>query len=153
LLRVLLIGACATPAHAQSVIRLVVPFGAGAVQDTIARAIAPDLSTALGRSVIVENRAGAGGTIGTSSVAKAAPDGATLILSGGSHTIAGSLYAKLPYDPIRDFTALGYIGSVDYVLMIPAAVPAASVREFVSYAKANPGKLNYSSAGTGSATH
>src|ERR1044071_5457635 len=84
-------------AHGQAVTRIVVPFGAGAVQDTIARTIAPDLGAALGRSVIVENRAGAGGTIGTGSVAKAAPDGQTLILAAASHTIAGSLYPRLPY--------------------------------------------------------
>lgn len=143
----------AAAVSAQPVVRLVVPFAAGGVQDIVARSLNAELGTLIGRSVIVENRSGAGGTIGTGSVAKAAPDGTTLILSAASHTIAGSLYAKLPYDPIGDFTGLGHIGSVDYVLMIAAAVPANSVKDFIAYAKANPGKMNYATAGNGSATH
>jgi len=86
-------------------------------------------------------------------VAKSPPDGLTLILAGASHTIAGSLYAKLPYHPLTDFTPIAHLGNVDYVLLIAAAVPAHDVREFVAYAKANPGKMNYASAGSGSATH
>ncbi len=140
-------------ATAQNVTRIVVPFAAGGVQDILARALSAELGTQLGRSVIVENRPGAGNTIGTGFVAKAAPDGNTLILAAASHTISGSLYAKLPYHPINDFTAVAHIGSVDYVLMISAAVPAKTTDEFVRYAKANPGKLNYASAGNGSATH
>src|SRR3954452_9165271 len=110
-------------ANAQPVTRIVVPFAAGGVQDIVARSINAELGTALGRSVIVENRSGAGGTIGTGSVAKAAPDGQTLILSAASHTIAGSLYAKLPYDPLRDFTPVAHIGNVDYVLLVSSALP------------------------------
>jgi len=141
-------------AQAQPVIRIVVPFAAGGVQDILARAISAELGQALGgRSVIVENRSGAGGTIGTGSVAKAAPDGNTLILAGASHTIGGSLYAKLPYHPINDFTGVAHIGSVDYIVMMSSTVPAKGLREFLAYAKANPGKLNYASAGSGSATH
>jgi tripartite-type tricarboxylate transporter receptor subunit TctC len=140
-------------ANAQPVTRIVVPFAAGGVQDIVARSINAELGAALGRTVIVENRAGAGGTIGTGYVAKAAPDGQTLILSAASHTIAGSLYAKLPYDPLKDFTPVAHIGNVDYVLMSSSTVPAKTVAEFVAYAKANPGKLNYASAGNGSATH
>ena len=140
-------------AHAQQLTHLIVPFGAGAVQDTIARSINAELGAALGRSMIVENRAGAGGTIGTAFVAKAPADGQTLILAGASHTIGGSLYAKLPYHPLKDFTPIAHIGNVDYVLLTSASVPATNVREFVTYAKANPGKLNYASAGSGSATH
>jgi tripartite-type tricarboxylate transporter receptor subunit TctC len=142
----------ALSAHAQ-VTRIVVPFAAGGVQDILARAISAELGTQLGRSVIVENRPGAGGTIGTGSVAKAAPDGATLILAAASHTIAGTLYSKLAYQPLEDFTGAAHIGSVDYVLMTSSALPAKSTSEFVAYAKANPGKLNYASAGNGSATH
>ena len=153
----LLLARVAATAAAQTptggVTRIIVPFGAGGVQDILARAISAELATALGRSVIVENRAGAGGTIGTASVAKAAPDGHTLILSAASHTINGSLYAKLPYDPIREFTGVAHIGTVEYVLMIDAGLPAKTVKEFVDYAKANPGKLNYSTAGSGTATH
>lgn len=140
-------------ATAQNVTRIVVPFAAGGVQDILARALSAELGTQLGRNVIVENRPGAGNTIGTGFVAKAAPDGNTLILAAASHSISGSLYAKLPYHPINDFTAVAHIGSVDYVLMINAAVPAKTTAEFVRYAKANPGKLNYATAGNGSATH
>jgi tripartite-type tricarboxylate transporter receptor subunit TctC len=144
---------CAGGTMAQSLTRIVVPFGAGGVQDILARALSAELGTLLGRSVIVENRPGAGGTLGTGAVAKAAPDGSTLVLSAASHTIAGTLYARLPYDPIADFSAIAHIGSVDYVLIINAQLPAKTVRELVDYAKANPGKLNYATAGNGSATH
>jgi tripartite-type tricarboxylate transporter receptor subunit TctC len=136
-----------------NVTRIVVPFAAGGVQDILARAINAELGAQLGRSVIVENRPGAGNTIGTAFVAKAAPDGNTLILAAASHTISGSLYSKLSYHPISDFTAVAHIGTVDYVLMTTSAIPAKSAAEFVAYAKANPGKLNYASAGNGSATH
>jgi tripartite-type tricarboxylate transporter receptor subunit TctC len=150
----LLLALAATCAAAQSnVIRIVVPFAAGGVQDIVARSLNAELGTALGRSVIVENRPGAGGTVGTGSVAKSAPDGATLVLAAASHTIAGSLYARLAYDPIADFTGVAHIGTADYVLMINAQVPAGSIREFISYVKSNPGKLNYATAGNGSATH
>jgi tripartite-type tricarboxylate transporter receptor subunit TctC len=144
---------CATSARPQAVTRIVVPFAAGGVQDILARAISSELGTAIGRNVIVENRPGAGGTIGTALVAKAPPDGHTLILAAASHTINGSLYAKLPYDPIRDFSGVAHIGTVEYVLMINPRIPARTVKEFVDYAKANPGKLNYSTAGSGTATH
>ena len=140
-------------AQAQPVTRIVVPFAAGGVQDIVARSFNAELGSLLGRTVIVENRAGAGGTIGTGSVAKSAPDGQTLILAAASHTIAGSLYTKLPYDPLKDFTPIAHIGNVDYVLLVSATVPAKTVADFVAYAKANPGKLNYASAGNGSATH
>ena len=150
----LLLSLVATATWGQgNVIRIVVPFAAGGVQDIVARSFNAELGAALGRSVIVENRPGAGGTVGTGSVAKATPDGATLILAAASHTIAGSLYAKLAYDPIADFAGVAHIGNVDYVLMINANVPATNVREFVSYLKNNPGKLNYATAGNGSATH
>ncbi len=153
----LLLGLAAAAAFAQSpssgVTRIVVPFAAGGVQDILARAIGPALGTAIGRDVIVENRTGAGGTIGTALVAKSPPDGHTLILAAASHTINGSLYAKLPYDPIRDFSGVAHIGTVEYVLMINPRIPANTVREFVAYAKANPGKLNYATAGSGTATH
>src|SRR5207245_3577033 len=150
----LVLALAAAAAAAQSAVsRIVVPFGAGGVQDILARAISAELGAALGQKVIVENRTGAGGTIGTASVAKAVPDGHTLILSAASHTINGSLYAKLPYDPIGDFTGVAHIGTVEYVLMVGAALPVKTVREFVDYAKANPGRLNYTTAGSGSATH
>src|SRR6185503_8025273 len=140
-------------AGAQPVTRIVVPFAAGGVQDIIARSFNAELGAALGRTVIVENRTGAGGTIGNASVAKAPADGTTLILSAASHTITGHLYTRLPYHPINDFTAVAHIGSVEYVLLTSAEVPARTVAEFIAYAQKNPGKLNYASAGGGSATH
>jgi len=140
-------------ACAQGVTRIIVPFAAGGVQDILARAMSQELGTAIGGTVIVENRTGAGGTIGTAFVAKAPPDGQTLVLAAASHTINGSLHAKLPYDPIRDFCGVAHIGTVEYVLMINPRIPARTIREFVDYAKANPGKLNYSTAGVGTATH
>jgi len=140
-------------ACAQAVTRIIVPFAAGGVQDILARAISSELGTAIGRTVIVENRAGAGGTIGTALVAKSPPDGHTLVLAAASHTINGSLHAKLAYDPIRDFSGVAHIGTVEYVLMIHPSIPAKTVREFVDYARARPGKLNYSTAGVGTATH
>jgi tripartite-type tricarboxylate transporter receptor subunit TctC len=148
------LAAAAFAAHGQAnVVRLVVPFGAGAVQDTIARSISAELAQALGRNVIVENRAGAGGTVGTGAVAKSPADGQTLILAGASHTISGSLYAKLPYHPLKDFTPIAHIGTADYAFIVHAGVPAKSIAEFIAHAKAEPGKLNYASAGNGSATH
>ena len=147
----------ALTAHAQigagKVVHIIVPFAAGGVQDILARAITNELGQALGSSVIVENRPGAGGTIGTSLVAKAAADGTTLVLSAASHTINGSLYAKLPYDPIKDFTGMAHIGNASYVLIINGEVPAKNVAEFIRHAKSNPGKMNYATAGNGSATH
>ena len=136
-----------------NVMHIVVPFGAGGVQDILARAISSELGAALGKSVIVENRPGAGGTIGTGYVAKSAPDGNTLALSAASHTIARSLYAKLPYDPIADFTGVAHIGTVDYVLIVNAELKARDTKEFIALLKANPGRYNYASAGNGSATH
>jgi tripartite-type tricarboxylate transporter receptor subunit TctC len=149
----LLLWLFAAAAQAQQIVHIIVPFAAGGVQDILARTIAPDLGQLLGKSVIVENRLGASGTIGNGVVAKSAPDGNTLLLAAASHTITGHVYAKLPYHPINDFTAVAHIGTVDYVLMVNPALPAKTVAEFIAYAKANPGKLNYASAGAGSATH
>src|SRR5919108_837067 len=148
-----MLAALALAAQAQPVVRIIVPFAAGGVQDILARALNQELGTLLGRTVIVENRTGAGGTIGNAAVAKSPPDGNTLLLAAASHTITGHVYSKLPYHPIKDFTGVAHIGTVDYVLMIGAEVPAKSVKEFIAYAKANPGKLNYATAGSGSATH
>ncbi len=152
-LAALVLALAANAAVAQAVTRIIVPFAAGGVQDILARAISSELGTAIGGTVIVENRTGAGGTIGTALVAKAPPDGHTLVLAAASHTINGSLHAKLPYDPIRDFSGIAHIGTVEYVLMINPRIPAKTVQEFVAYAKAHPGKLNYSTAGVGTATH
>ncbi len=134
-------------------IKIVIPFSAGGVQDTLARSLSNELSAALGQPVIVENHPGAGGTVATSLVAKASADGYTLILAAASHTINGSLYTRLNYDPIKDFTGAAYIGDSGYVLVVNAALPVKTVAEFIAYAKARPGQLNYATAGAGSATH
>lgn len=145
--------AAAAPAHAQRVIRIVVPFGTGAVQDTVARAFNNELGTALNASVIVENRAGAGGTVGAAIVAKAPADGNTLVLAAASHHIAGHLYNKLPYDPLKDFVGVADIGSAGYVVVASSDMKVSNTAEFIREVKANPGKYNYASAGNGSATH
>lgn len=133
--------------------RIVVPFAPGGVQDILARSMSTELATALGQTVIVENRPGAGGTVGTGYVAKSAPDSGTMVLAAASHNISGSLYTKLSYDPQKDFAPMAHIGTAGYVLMIHPDVPAKTAAEFIRYAKANPGKMNYASAGIGSATH
>lgn len=147
-----LAAAAASPAFAQRVIRIVVPFGPGAVQDTVARTFNAELGTALGASVVVENRPGAGGTIGTGAVAKA-NDNNTLVLAAASHTLAGHLYSKLGYDPIKDFTGVGYIGSSGYAIAVPGNMGVNNLAEYVQQVKAKNGQLNYASAGNGSATH
>ena len=150
----MLIGSGAAFAQANpKVARIVVPFAAGGVQDLLARAISTEMGLALGQTVIIDNRPGAGGTVGTGFVAKAAPDGNTMVLSAASHNIAGSLYTKLSYDPQKDFVPMAHIGTADYVLMIHPDVPAKTAAEYIRHAKANPGKMNYATAGVGSATH
>jgi tripartite-type tricarboxylate transporter receptor subunit TctC len=146
------------PAHAADPwptrpIKIVIPFSTGGVQDSLARSLSNELSAALGQPIIVENHPGAGGTLATGMVAKSPADGYTLVLAAASHTINGSLYTKLSYDPIKDFTGAAYIGDSGYVLVVNAEVPAKTVAEFIAYAKARPGQLNYATAGTGSATH
>jgi len=149
-----LLAALAMPLACESqTVRIVVPFAAGGVQDIIARSISAEFGAKIGRTVIVENRTGAGGTIGNASVSKSAPDGTTLLLAAASHTITGHVYAKLPYHPLRDFTPVAHIGNVDYVLMINGDLPVRSVQELIAFLKKVPGKYNFASAGTGSATH
>ncbi|MEO7885265.1 MAG: tripartite tricarboxylate transporter substrate binding protein [Polaromonas sp.] len=133
--------------------RIVVPFAPGGVQDLLARAMSTELGLALGQTVIIENRPGAGGTVGTGYVAKSAPDSGAMVLGAASHNIAGTLYTKLAYDPQKDFAPMAHIGTADYVLMIHPDVPAKTAADYIRYAKANPGKLNYATAGVGSATH
>jgi len=142
-----------TPAMAERVIRIVVPFGAGAVQDTVARTFNVELGQILGATVIVENRAGAGGTVGTAAVARAAPDGNTLVLAAASHTLAGHLYAKLPYDPIKDFAGVALLGYSGYVIAAPPSMGVTTLADYIKAVKAKPRQFNYASAGNGSATH
>jgi tripartite-type tricarboxylate transporter receptor subunit TctC len=148
----LLAVAAAAPAFAQRVIRIVVPFGPGAVQDTVARTFNAELGQILNASVIIENRPGAGGTVGTAAVAKAS-DNNTLVLAAASHTLAGHLYSKLGYDPIKDFTGVAHIGNSGYVIAAPGNLGVNNLAEYVKLLKGKPGQLNYASAGNGSATH
>ena len=141
------------PALAQRVIRIVVPFGPGAVQDTIARTFNNELGQLLNASVIVENRPGAGGTIGTAQVAKSPGDGNTLVLAAASHTLAGHMYSKLAYDPIKDFVGVTYLGNSGYVIAAPGNLQVNNLADYVKLLKEKPGQYNYASAGNGSATH
>ena len=135
-------------------IRLVVGFGAGGSTDIVGRIVARHLTEKLGQSVVVENKAGAGGTIGADLVAKAAPDGYTLTLGTTStHAIAAGAYSKLPYNPVNDFTHISLVAITPYLLVTSQKTPAAKLPEFVTLAKGQAGKLNYGSAGQGTATH
>lgn len=141
-------------AHAdQRVIRIVVPYGTGAVQDTIARGIGDELGKALDASIMIENRAGAGGTVGTAQVARAKPDGNTLVLAAASHNIAGYLYKNLSYDPGKDFTGVAYIGNTGYIILASASLNTRNTAELIQAVKAKPGAYDYASAGNGSASH
>ena len=138
---------------AAQVMRIVVPFAAGGAREVLARTFSSELGAALGETAIIDNRPGAGGAIGTAFVAKAAPDGRTLIFAASSHNLTALLGATPAYDPIGDFSPVANIGMQSYVLMTSASIPAKTTAEFLAYARANPGKLNYSSAGHGSSTH
>jgi tripartite-type tricarboxylate transporter receptor subunit TctC len=142
-----------TNAFAQRVIRIVVPFGPGAVQDTVARTFSNELGQLLGATVVIDNRAGAGGTIGTASVAQSAPDGNTLVMAAASHTLAGHMYAKLGYDPIKDFAPVSMLGYSGYVIAAPASMGVSNLADYIRLVKSKPKQLNYASAGNGSATH
>jgi tripartite-type tricarboxylate transporter receptor subunit TctC len=135
-------------------VRLVVPFPAGGTTDILARAAAQKLSEAWGQQVIVDNRPGAAGNIGAELVAKAAPDGYTLLMGTvGTHAINPSLYAKMPYDHVKDFVPVILVAGVPNVLVVNPGVPVNSVPELIAYAKANPGKLNFASSGSGTSIH
>jgi tripartite-type tricarboxylate transporter receptor subunit TctC len=147
-----LAGAAASPAFAQRVIRIVVPFGPGAVQDTVARTFNAELGQVLGATVLVENRPGAGGTVGTAAVARTT-DNNTLVLAAASHTLAGHLYSKLGYDPVKDFVGVAHVGNSGYVIAAPGNLGVNNLADYVKLLKSKPGQLNYASAGNGSATH
>ena len=135
-------------------IRFIVPNGAGGTTDLVARSVAPKLSDALGQQVVVDNRPGSGGIVGTEIVAKAAPDGHTVLMGTiGNIAISPALYRKLAYDPVRDFAPVTQLASAAYMLLLQPAVPAKSVKELVTLAKAKPGTLNFGSAGSGTGSH
>ena len=135
-------------------VRLVVPFPAGGTTDILARAAAQKLSETLGQQVIVDNRPGAGGNIGAELVAKAPADGYTLLMGTvGTHAINPSLYAKMPYDHVKDFAPVILVAGVPNVLVVNPDLPFKTVADVVAYAKANPGKLNFASSGSGTSIH
>ena len=148
----------AAAAHAQTYpskpVRMVVGFPPGGGTDVVARVISQKLTEWWGQAVTVENRAGATGTIGADAVAKAAPDGYTLLMGHvNSHGIAPNLFPKMPYDALKDFVAVAYVGYVPNVLAVHPSVAAKSVKELVALARAQPGRLNFASSGNGSTQH
>ena len=147
----------ALPVHAQNYpvrpVRMIVPFSPGGATDVPARILAQRLSEAFGHQIVIDNRPGAGGVLGADAVAKAPPDGYTLLLTATTHVISASLYKKLPYDAIRDFAPVMLIGSGPNVLTVHPSLPAKNVRELIALAKARPGKIDYASSGNGSSQH
>ncbi len=133
-------------------LRIIVPQSAGGSTDLVARPLARKLADALGQSVVVDNRPGAGSVIGTDLVAKAAPDGYTLLAVAASVTMSPSLY-KLPFDPVRDLAAISQLTSLPNILVAHPSLPVSSVAEFIAYAKAHPGQLNFGSSGVATGTH
>src|SRR5919204_2557414 len=134
-------------------VRIIVPFTPGSVTDIMARSVGEPLAARLGQPVVVENRPGAGGTIGTAAVAKAAPDGYTLAVVAAGHVVTPAIYDNLPYDPAKDFAGISPIANLPSVLFVSSALGVKSAQELVALAKAKPGALNYPSAGVGSASH
>ena len=143
--------------HAQEfpakAVRIIVPFAPGGPNDLAVRPVAQKLYELMGQPFVIDYRAGANGIIGCDLVAKAPPDGYSLVVVSSSFTINASTYAKLPFDPLRDFAPVGSLATSDIILIVNPTVPVKSVREFVALAKAQPGKLNYSSSGTGGSLH
>lgn len=143
----------AADAWPSKTIKIIIPFAAGGVTDVVIRTISPKLSEALGQPVVIENKGGAGGTLGTAMGAAAAPDGYTFIAPAASHTTTPSLYSKLSFDPVKDFAAVTQIVTVPYLLVVPASSPMQTLADFIAAAKAKPGTLTFGSAGNGSSNH
>ena len=140
-------------AQAGAPIRILVGASPGGSTDTLAREIAPEMGRLLGRTVIVDNKSGAGGNLAADTVAKAAPDGHTLLLSFTSHTINATLYPKLPFDPVADFTPLTMVATSPSVLVAHPSLPVRNLKELIAYARARPGQLNFALGGIGSSLH
>jgi tripartite-type tricarboxylate transporter receptor subunit TctC len=146
-------GGAAAQQYPNKPIKLVVPFPPAGATDVLGRAIAQKMSEGLGQPVVVENRPGAGSTIGSDMVAKATPDGYTLLLASGSIAIAANLYSKLSFDVIRSFTPISMVGHVPHMLVVHPSLPANSVKELIALAKSKPGYLNAASQGNGTLSH
>jgi len=134
-------------------IRIIVAYPAGGANDIVARSIAEELAKDLGQPVVVENKSGAAGVVGAEAAAHAAPDGYTLLMAAGAHTLAPSLNAKLPYDIVTDFQPVSLAATSTYLLVVNPSVPARSVKELIALAKSQPGKLNFASSGAGAPPH
>ncbi len=134
-------------------IRMIVPFAPGGNTDIIARVFTPKMSENLGQQIVVENRGGAGSVIGTEIVARAAPDGYMLLVVSAAHTINPAMIKKLPYDSVRDFTPISLLADVPTAFVVHPSLPAKTVREFIALARARPGAINYSTAGSGTVGH
>jgi tripartite-type tricarboxylate transporter receptor subunit TctC len=134
-------------------VRVIVPSGAGGSVDTLGRLLAQKLAASMGQQFVVENRSGSGGVIGSEIAARAAPDGYTLLMAYGSHVVNPTLYPKLPYDTVRDFSPITQVAVQPLLVNVHPALPARSIKELIALAKARPGELNYGSAGAGSGGH
>jgi tripartite-type tricarboxylate transporter receptor subunit TctC len=150
---VLLGPAQAQEAYPSKPVRLILPFPPGGSTDILGRVVAEQLSARLGQPVVTDNRGGAGGNVGAEAAARAAPDGYTLLFAATTLAISPSLYAKLPYDPVKDLTPISLIATVPNVLITHPAVPARTLQEFIALARAKPGELNYGSGGSGTSNH
>ena len=141
-------------AYPNKPIRLIVPFPAGGATDILARALSQKLGEKIGQPVVVENRPGAGGTIGADAASKSAADGYTLLLATSStHSIGPAINPKIPYNAETDFTPIAYVASSPNIVVVPNTLPVKTMREFIDYARKNPGKLNYASSGNGTIVH
>ncbi|GAA4336146.1 tripartite tricarboxylate transporter substrate binding protein [Pigmentiphaga soli] len=146
-------GSAAHAAFPDRPLTLVVPFAPGGANDVIARIVSQNLGSELGQPVIIDNRPGAGGTLGTEMVAKAAPDGYTLLMMSVTHATSASMYAKLAYDPVNDFAGVSQLTRTGYVMVVSAASPLHTLGELIAQCRARPGQLNYASSGKGSPPH
>src|SRR5262245_61820105 len=149
----LLAGSAAAQTYPNRAIRLIVPFPPGGSNDIVGRMVGQQLGDRLGQSVVIDNRGGAGGTIGTDLAAKSTPDGYTLLLISVAHAFNPAMYKKLPYDPEKAFSPIGMVAAGPVALMVNPALPVHSVKELIELAKKEPGKLNYATAGIGSFQH
>ena len=147
------LGAAQAQSYPSRPVRIIVPSTPGGAADLLARLLGQHMSESFGQPVIVDNRPGAGNIIGTDAVAKAAPDGYTLLMAINNHAINAALYKSLPYDPLKDFAPVSLAVSTPHILVVHPAVPAKSVQELIQLAKKEPGKLHYASAGNGTAAH
>ncbi|MCC6531230.1 MAG: tripartite tricarboxylate transporter substrate binding protein [Burkholderiales bacterium] len=141
------------PAYPTRPIRMVVPWSAGSQTDLLARMVGPKLAESLGQPVVMDNRAGAGGTLGAALVAIAPPDGHTIMMQAAAHAVSPAIYPKLPYDTIRDFSAISRVASVPNVLVVAPSLGIRSVKDLIALAKQKPGQINFASAGVGGGTH